>query len=147
MKKILLFAVAALMGFGVFAAESFWKTDFKAAAKIAQTKKLPMLLLFTGPDWCPHCVYLEKNVVSTAEFKKFATEKAVAVYLEFPRYKKLSAALAKQNGELAEKYRIEGYPTLVVLSPDGKTLGEVSGARRDAAQYIGEIKQLLSGKK
>ena len=49
------------------------------------------------------------------------------VEVDFPSRKQLSAALTKANDALKEKYKIKGYPTLVILSSEGKKLGEEVG--------------------
>ena len=78
-----------------------------------------VLLDFTGSDWCGWCIKLKKDTFSKPEFQKLAEEKLVLVELDFPRSKTQSAELKKQNQELAEKFGIEGFPTLVLLSSQG----------------------------
>ena len=73
MKKIgfvLLLAVSAV--FTLFAAPENWFTDYDIAAKRAAREKLPMLVLFTGSDWCPGCIALGQRTLATSEFKEFA---------------------------------------------------------------------------
>ena len=43
--------------------------------------------------------------------------------VDFPRAKPLSAEVRQQNQDLAQKYEIEGFPTIVVLNSDGKQVG------------------------
>ena len=40
--------------------ETGWMTDFAAAQKLAKETKKPMLVDFTGSDWCPWCIRLDK---------------------------------------------------------------------------------------
>ena len=66
MKKVMLM-LALMMGvvLGMTAATpEGWSTDLAASKKIAAEKKRPMLLLFTGSDWCPYCIQLARNVLS-----------------------------------------------------------------------------------
>ena len=44
------------------------------------------------------------------------------VVVDFPNSKPQSDELKKANAALAEKYAIEGYPTLILLDADGKQL-------------------------
>ena len=84
-----------------------------------------LLLDFTGSDWCIWCKKLEAEVFTKPEFQKYAADHLVLMTVDFPRAKPLTAAVRKQNEELAEKYGIEGFPTVVVLNGDGKQVGEL----------------------
>src|SRR6266550_1824552 len=123
MKKIVigLFASLALLQAG--AEELHWLTDLpKAQAKAKEEKKLVMLD-FTGSDWCGWCIKLHKEVFSKPEFAEYAKKNLVLVEVDFPRAKKQSAELKKANEELQAKYKIEGYPTIIVLNGEGKKVG------------------------
>ncbi len=99
-----------------------WSVDFSAAQKIAAEKKRPMLLLFTGSDWCPYCIRLERNVLSKDAFRNFAGEKLVPVYIDFPRLNKLTPEQLRSNKALASRYKIEGFPTVVLTDASGKEI-------------------------
>ncbi len=122
MKKVMLM-LALMMGvvLGMTAATpEGWSTDLAASKKIAAEKKRPMLLLFTGSDWCPYCIQLERNVLSKKAFREFASEKLTLVFLDFPRRTELSPAQRKANETLAVQYRVEGFPTIVLTDAAGK---------------------------
>src|SRR5436190_18599790 len=122
MKKIFFGLLAGWLAFNVAAAESEWLTDLsKASAHAKESKKL-VLLDFTGSDWCPPCKALHKNVLTSKEFQDFAKEKLVLVELDFPRQKTQSPELKKANRELQGKFAVDGYPTIIVLDPEGKEL-------------------------
>jgi len=104
---------------GIASAGSF-KTDFSAAKAEAAKEKKAMLVIFTGSDWCPPCKALHKNIFSKKEFVKGAEKDFVIVELDYPRKKKQSDALKKQNQELAKKYKIRGYPTVLLMDAKGK---------------------------
>lgn len=103
-------------------AASAWLTDYPQALKVAAEKKKPVLLDFTGSDWCPPCKQLKRTVFDTDEFARYAREHLVLVELDFPRAKPQSSELAAQNQRLQKQYSIEGYPTLILLSPEGKEI-------------------------
>src|SRR5436190_22894963 len=127
MKKIFFGLLAGWLAFNVAAAESEWLTDLsKASAHAKESKKL-VLLDFTGSDWCPPCKALHKNVLTSKEFTDFAKDNLVLVEVDFPRSKKQAADLKKANKELQEQFSITGYPTIVVLDPDGKELSKNVG--------------------
>ena len=123
--------------------ELAWLTDFEAAKKQAAEENKPILMFFTGSDWCIWCQRLHEDVLDGDEFKDFA-EKLVLVELDFPQGKEQSDALKKQNRELGDKFKVDGYPCTVVLASDGETrLGTLSGYAKD---YIDRIQDILDGK-
>ena len=145
MKKIFFGLLAGWLAFNVAAAESEWLTDLsKASAQAKESKKL-VLLDFTGSDWCPPCKALHKNVLTSKEFTAFAKDNLVLVEVDFPRSKKQSAELKKANAELQKKFAIDGYPTIIVLDPDGKELSkEVGYGGTSAAEYVAKLKKQLN---
>jgi thioredoxin-related protein len=102
-------------------------TDFAAALKTAAAENKPILLEFTGSDWCPPCMMMKKEILSQDAFKSFADDKLVSVELDFPRAKEQSPELVKQNDELQSKFKVEGYPTFILLDSGGKELGRTVG--------------------
>ena len=49
------------------------------------------------------------------------------VTVDFPKDRKLTDEVQAQNKALAEKFGVEGYPTLVVIDPDGKLVFRQDG--------------------
>ena len=134
-KEVLL---ASLAGSGEV---SRWARKSTALARAAKEKR-PVLALFTGSDWCPYCVQLEKKVLKDSSFQKFAEKNVVLLYLDFPRKKQLDAKLTAQNKKLAVKYGVRGYPTSLLLNARGETIGKVTA--RNARGYIRDIEQLAA---
>jgi thiol-disulfide isomerase/thioredoxin len=124
LKSLLASSLVLLGALSTAFAEATWLTNFEEAKKVAIKEGKPMLLDFTGSDWCPPCKALHKNVFSTEEFAKEAAGKYVLVELDFPRTKQLAPELKAQNSELQKKYAITGYPTVLLI--DAKT-GDVFG--------------------
>ena len=123
--------------------ELAWLTDFEAAKKQAAAEKKPILMFFTGSDWCIWCQRLHADVLDKPEFADFS-KKLVLVELDFPQRTQLPDDLKKQNAELAEKFKVDGYPCTVVLASDGETkLGTLSGY---SPEYIARIQDILDGK-
>ena len=94
-----------------------WTTDLDKALAKAKAEKKNVLVEFTGSDWCPPCIAMRKNVFSKKEFVDAASKKFILVELDFP---KGDEEVKKKNEPLAEKYKIEGFPTVILLSPNGK---------------------------
>jgi protein disulfide-isomerase len=83
----------------------------------------PVLVNFTGSDWCTWCHKLEGEVFATKDFKTWASKNVILLELDFPQAKKLPDALKKQNDDLSKKYKVEGFPTILFLDASGKELG------------------------
>jgi protein disulfide-isomerase len=105
------------------ASEEGWITSYKAAQAKAKKEKKVILADFTGTDWCGWCIKLKEEVFSKPEFKEWADKNVVLLEVDFPRKKKQSAELKKQNQDLSEQFGIQGYPTIMFLDAKGKKLG------------------------
>src|SRR6516225_1660514 len=102
------------------AAELTWQTDFTKASQQAAQEHKYILLDFTGSDWCPWCIKMDKEVFNQSQFSDFALKNLVLVKVDFPRKAAQSPAEKTQNEQLAKKYAIEGFPTYVLLDSSGK---------------------------
>lgn len=125
-----------------------WETDFKKAVERATKENKPLLLDFTGSDWCGWCIKLDKEVFSKESFKKWAESNLVLVSLDFPRKKQQSAELKKQNEELSEKYNVEGFPTIILLASDGKKVLGTTGYQSGGPDaYVKHLQEIIGKKK
>ena len=123
--RLFAFLVTLALLTACLSAADLWMTDYPAALKKASKENKLVLLDFTGSDWCPWCIKLDQEVFSQKAFQDYAEKNLVLVLVDFPRGKKSaeqSEALQKQNNELQAKYKIEGYPTLLLLDAQGKQL-------------------------
>lgn len=132
-----------LIALGLFCAasayaDSPWGTDYKKAQDEAKANHKFVLLDFTGSDWCGYCIQLDRAILSQPQFKDYATKNLVLVEIDFPRRKSIPQETRKQNQELAERYQIEGFPTLVILNGDGKAVWRYEG------MYMGGITAFLA---
>ena len=127
-------------------AESAWETDYKNAQDEAKTNHKLVLLNFTGSDWCGYCIMLDRAILSRPEFKEYANKNLVLVELDYPRRKPQSTQIRKQNQELAERYQIEGFPTLVVLNGEGKAVWRYEGYYSGGiAAFLAELDKVRKG--
>jgi protein disulfide-isomerase len=149
MKRFLI-TVASLVAFSAasMAAESGWLTDYEAAKKQAKEENKPILINFTGTDWCGWCIKIEKEIFSKDEFKAYAKDNLILMEVDFPEKKKQSDEVKAQNKILDKEFKIEGYPTIFLIDAEGKKLSEDIGYREGGAQaYVDHLKELLSKKK
>lgn len=113
-----------------------WQLDYNKARKISQEQKKPILLYFTGSDWCGACIQLEENYFSKNAFIKLA-DKFVLVELDFPKNKEiLREAYIDVYMALRKKYNAQGFPTVIVLDTDENVIGRTSGYRGDNTKRI-----------
>jgi thioredoxin-related protein len=120
-----------------------WTEDYEEAQNEAKEHDLPILLLFTGSDWCGYCIQLEAGVFSKRDFEKFADRNIVLMKADFPRAKQKSA-IKKQNAELKKEFKASGYPSVFILSPKGKTLGRIHGYGGSMVdEYIDKIEKII----
>src|SRR5574343_419862 len=112
MKKVILTLFLVLGSLTINAQELTWQTDMNKAVEISKKTKKPLLLFFTGSDWCGWCIRLQKEVLKTPEFAKWAKDNVVLVELDFPRRAQQSPELVKQNMELQQVLGVRGYPTV-----------------------------------
>jgi protein disulfide-isomerase len=121
-----------------------WTTDFDAALKKAKAERKSVLLDFTGSDWCGWCMRLDREIFATPEFKKFAGKHLVLVKIDFPRHKSQSDAEKAQNEQLAARFQVQGFPTLVVLDPDAKPSGTLGYMRGGPEPFINQLSSLIA---
>lgn len=119
-----------------------WTTNYASAVTAAKADNRQVFLFFTGSDWCGWCRKLDREVLSTPEFKAYAQKKLVLVKLDFPRQIPQSNQLKAQNQKLGRQYKIEGYPTVIVLNAQGKQVGRLGYQPGGPKAFINELKGL-----
>ncbi len=130
-KQILPFVVAACVA-PCFAAAGWIVDDMDAAKKQAAEQNKGILIEFTGSDWCPPCKALRANVLNTPEFIAEASKNFVLLELDYPQQKPQTPEVNAANKGYAEKYAIDGFPTVVFADADGKPMGGFVGGRDKA---------------
>ena len=132
-----------MVAFGMKAEAAGWETDFAKASTNASKSGLYMLLDFSGSDWCGWCMKLDEEVFSKADFKKYAKTNLVCVLVDFPQQKNQSKKLKEQNAELAKQYDVQGYPSVIVLSPEGNLVGRTGYQEGGAKKYVEDLKKMI----
>jgi len=146
---ILLSASSGVVAAGVDLAGAVpgkWTMDFGAARKLAARKKFPVLLNFSGSDWCGWCKVMEKNVFSQKDWKIYAKDNLLMVVIDFPKDGTIvPKKYLERNAQLKEKYNVEGFPTFIVLDDDAETvLGRMgAGQEKTPESVIEELSVLL----
>ncbi len=155
MKKIVLMIIALIVLFSIACAQTKnkesenkselnWLTNLEEAQKISQEKRIPIFVDFTGSDWCGWCFKLRDEVFSKEEFIQYAKENLVLLELDFPRKTKQSNETKAYNNNLAQKYGIRGFPTILLLNSDGEVIAKTGFQHGGAENYVSHLKELLS---
>jgi len=140
-KRFSIFSIYLFLVFIVSAEEIKWLTTYPAALRHAAAEKKKIFLLFTGSDWCPGCMELEKTVLSSDMFKKFAAAKLIPVMVDFPKHKRQLPILKERNEKLATQFGVEGYPTIILLDDQGKEINRIDFTGQSPEEFIEEIEQ------
>ena len=156
MKKIFSIIILSVITSTAFTQEKAitWHTDMnKAINKSLQTEK-PLLLFFTGSDWCGWCIKLQRAVFKKPEFKKWAKENVVLVEIDFPRRTKIDPNILQQNRELQRIFGVRGYPTVWYVQPEfiegkvnlNKRLGSQGASPLEVNSWIAGAENILKNK-
>jgi thiamine biosynthesis lipoprotein len=114
--------------------------DAAAAFKLSEETQRPVLLIFSGSDWCAPCIRFQKKVLSSEQFGEYAEGHLILLKADFPQRKNLSATLVKQNEQLAEKYNPRGqFPHLVLLRPDQSVITTLNYNHQQAEVFISQL--------
>ena len=122
MKKIVLFVFLSI-SFLASSQELKWYTDVNEAIALSSKQKKPMLLFFTGSDWCGWCIKLQNEVFKKPEFVDWAKKNVILVELDYPRRTELSPTLKAQNAQMQQIFQVQGYPTIWFVKPEKKDSG------------------------
>jgi protein disulfide-isomerase len=116
-----------------------WLTDLEAAKAQAAREGKHVMINFTGSDWCGWCMRLKQEVFSQPEFESYAGKNLVLVEIDFPKRKPMPQAMLRANAQIADRFKVTGYPSLVFLNAAGKEVvrtGYQPGGARSFVQAI-----------
>jgi thiol-disulfide isomerase/thioredoxin len=83
--------------------------------------------------WCGPCKKLDETTWKDQEVRDWLSKEAVCLKLD-----------AEKDVPLAEKYRINVYPTVLLLRPDGAEIDRLVGYR-DAKTFLADAREALAG--
>lgn len=110
-----------------------WLTDYDAAMAKAEETGRPVLTIFTGSDWCPHCLTLEENVLATDTFLSWAEENVVLLMIDLPQ-SGISPEVRSQRSQVCIKYGVRTFPSALLIAPTGEKITVKTGYTGLSAQ-------------
>lgn len=120
-----------------------WLTQIETAQAKAKADGKPIVMVFSGSDWCRPCMNMKRNIFDKEVFTSYAKESVVLMDVDFPRRKEnqLSMDQRRHNNGLASKYGIQYFPTLVIVDASGKEIERIGyQSSMRAADYVKFIK-------
>ena len=129
-----------------------WEQSETIAKQRSIREGKPLLIWFTDSQRSPMCKAVSQELFSTNEFGNWATEKLVrlridaAVKVTDPDMDLGTAEdrrtqLLSYAADLKKRYKVLGYPSLVMLSPSGEVVGRYRGYKRGEAEFLwGQLK-------
>lgn len=129
---------------------AIWKNNYNKCLIEAKEKNLPVLMVFSGSDWCKPCIKLREKILVSPAFSEWAKTHVVCLSLDFPSQKKnaLSPEQQKHNDALAEKYNSNGvFPLVMIIDANEKVLGFLNYLDVSPEEYIAELEKLINPSK
>ena len=144
MKNVMLIAFCLFIG---TLQAQVWQETLEDAIQKADEENKPIVLVFSGSDWCAPCIRLKRSILESDYFKKYAFANYILYNADFPRKKKNQLPLDKlnTNKSLAEKYNPRGYfPLVVVMDKQQVVLGKTGFSKKNSPEdYVSALNGFL----
>jgi len=132
MKTLFMAACLCAVASSIFAAP-FSDLSFEAASKeAARTGKIVLVDFYT--TWCGPCKMLDKNTWTDAAVIQLLEQKTVALRID-----------AEKEAALSKRYKIEAYPSVLLIKPDGTEIDRLVGYREPKV-FMADFNAALGGK-
>src|SRR5246127_4430697 len=119
-------------------------TNFPRSSAMAKSTNRPLLLAFLGTDWSISSLKLDREVFDQAELSDNSKYNFLLCKLHFYQTQERSPETIRQNEELAMKYKVQEFPTVVVLSADGREIGRLGYIPGGPKAFGDAIKTILA---
>ena len=101
-----------------------WVSTWAEAVEASKETGKPIMLMFTGSDWCHWCQKLEHEVFERPGFQQWSN-RVIKIRVDFPQGHELPKLVKAQNEVLKNWYAdfVESYPTCLFVEPTGRVIG------------------------
>ena len=143
--EVLVLLTAFLIGCGNSGSNDslFWETNLEVALQKASKENKAVLVNFTGSDWCQWCFKLNDEVFKQKEFEDYAEENLVLVKVDFPKKIEQSMETKMYNQQLAQKFGVQGFPTIILFDKLGQPVAKTGYQDGGAANYVRYLESFL----
>jgi tetratricopeptide (TPR) repeat protein len=108
-----------------------WVANFEEASRIAKSENKNLILDFYT-DWCKWCKKLADSTFTDTSVIRFS--------MDFVFFK----TNAEKDTALSERFKVNGYPTVILINPSGEEIDRVVGYAT-APDFVQKIKDYLKG--
>lgn len=122
-----------------------WSHRWEQAAKESLATGKPVMIDFTGSDWCVFCIKLKTEVFDTPAFRSWSEANVVLLEIDFPRNFDFDPKLQVEYEALAGKYGVRGFPTIVFADHTGQPLGSTGYAEGGPEAWLPKAEAALRG--
>lgn len=137
MKRLIVCVAAMLLASATFAQVKWEEGTLNQALKKAKESGKELVFLDCYATWCGPCQYMAKSVFTTKEAGDYFNKKFVNIKIDMEKGEGIN---------LARQFKIQGYPTFIILNSNGKELGRIVGGA-EIKQFIQKVEGLLGNKK
>jgi protein disulfide-isomerase len=120
-----------------------WQENLETALQEAKLQNKAVLVNFTGSDWCIWCKRLTEEVFAKGDFEDYASDNLILVKLDFPRDIEQSTETKMYNNNLAQKFGVQGFPTILLFNSSGKLVLTTGYQPGGPASYVNHLKSYL----
>ena len=118
-----------------------WHTSYQEALAEAQARDLPVLIDFSGLEWCEPCQVLRADVFDSKAFGTWAHDRCVLLEIDVPAPGKPRDVA---TAELIEKYEVTTYPTVWFVKPSGEALGRIPVSFKEPESWLDAANTILA---
>ena len=120
--------------------QSLWFTDVDRALITSKNTGKPIFAFFTGKDWCSWCHKLDRQILLQEDFINYAKFNLVLLELDFPKGKR---DLPLKQIELARKFQIRSYPTVILMDAFKNEIGRTGYEAMTPLEYTEHINSII----
>lgn len=141
--RFFLYFCVALTSIAASVDAASWLSDHGAATLRRAAENKPVLMLFTGSDWCPACQNLQSNVFLKPEFTSYADANLILLEVDFPKKRPVPTKEKQARESLANSYRITSYPTMILLDTKGQEAIRIQYSGATAKEFVTVLDQYV----